>query len=53
MASGPITSRQIDWGNNGNGDRILFFGGDEAPKSLQLVTVAVKLKDACSLEEKL
>ena len=53
MASGPITSRQIDWGNNGNGDRILFFGGDEAPKSLQLVTVAVKLKDACSLERNL
>ena len=29
---------------------ILFWG---APKSLQMVTVAMKLKDACSLEEKL
>ena len=38
------------WGNNGNNDR-LYFGG--APKSLQMVTAAMKLKDACSLEEKL
>ena len=30
---------------------MLFFGG--APKSLQMVTAAMKLKDACSLEEKL
>ena len=45
MASGPITSWQID----GNSDR-LFSG---APKSLQMVTAAMKLKDACSLEEKL
>jgi len=37
------------WGNNGNSDR-LYFG---APKSLQMVTAAMKLKDACSLEEKL
>ena len=37
------------WGNNGNSDR-LFFG---APKSLQMVTAAMKLKDAHSLEEKL
>ena len=37
-------------GNSGNSDR-LYFGG--APKSLQLVTAAMKLKDACSLEEKL
>ena len=35
------------WGNNGNSDR-LFWG---APKSLQMVTAAMKLKDACSLEE--
>ena len=35
--------------NNGNSDR-LFLG---APKSLQMVTAAMKLKDACSLEEKL
>ena len=38
------------WGNNGNSDR-LYFGG--APKSLQMVTAAMKLKDACFLEEKL
>ena len=38
------------WWNSGNGDR-LYFG--VAPKSLQMVTVAMKLKDACSLEEKL
>ena len=39
-----------NWVNNGNSDR-LFLGG--APKSLQMVTAARKLKDACSLEEKL
>ena len=38
------------WGNNGNSDR-LYFGGLQ--KSLQMVTEAMKLKDACSLEEKL
>ena len=38
------------WGNNGNSER-LYFGG--APKSLQIMTTAMKLKDACSLEEKL
>ena len=48
MASSPITSWQIDR-KNGNSDR-LFRG---APKSLQIVTAAMKLKDACSLEEKL
>ena len=37
------------WENNGNGES-LFFG---APKSLQMMTAAMKLKDACSLEEKL
>ena len=31
------------WGNNGNSDRLLFWG---APKSLQMVTAAMKLKDA-------
>ena len=36
------------WVNSGNSDR-LFWG---APKSLQMVTAAMKLKDACSLEEK-
>ena len=38
------------WGNSGNSDR-LYFGG--APKSLQMVTAAMKLKDAYSLEGKL
>ena len=37
------------WGNNGNSDT-LFFG---APKSLQMETAAMKLKDTCSLEGKL
>ena len=37
------------WGNNGNSEK-LFWG---APKSLQMVTAAMKLKDAYSLEEKL
>ena len=37
------------WGNNGNSDRLFSW----APKSLQMVTAAMKLKDACSLEEKL
>ena len=36
-------------GNNGNGEE-LFLG---APKSLQMLTAAMKLKDTCSLEEKL
>ena len=38
------------WGNNGNSGRLYFLG---APKSLQLVTAAMKLKDAYSLEGKL
>ena len=49
MASGPNTSWQIDGEKNGN-RQILFSW---APKSLQMVTAAMKLKDACSLEEKL
>ena len=36
------------WGNSRNNDRLFFW----APKSLQMVTAAMKLKDACSLEEK-
>ena len=48
MASGPITSWQI-MGNSGNSVR-LFWG---APKSLQMVIAAMKLKDAYSLKEKL
>ena len=46
MASGPITSWEVD------GETVadfIFW----APKSLQMVTTAMKLKDACSLEEKL
>ena len=37
------------WGNNGNSDRLFSW----APKSLQMVIAAMKLKDACTLEEKL
>ena len=47
MASGPITSWEIDGETVGT---VLFFW---APKSLQMVTAAMKLKDAYSLEEKL
>ena len=51
MASSPITPWQIDiWGSNGSGDRLYSLG---LQKSLQMVTVAIILKDACSLEEKL
>ena len=49
MASGPITSWQID-GETVEQWQTLFFW---TPKSLQMVTAAMKLKDACSLEEKL
>ena len=49
MASGPITSWQID----GDTMETVIDFILEAPKSLQMVIVAVKLKDACSLEEKL
>ena len=49
MASGPITSWQID-GETVETVRDFILG---APKSLQMVTVAMKLKDACSWEEKL
>ena len=47
MVSGPITSWQVD---EEKVERILFSW---APKSLWTVTAAMKLKDACSLEEKL
>ena len=49
MASGPITSWQID-GETVETVRNFIFG---APKSLHMVTAAMKLKDVCSLEEKL
>ena len=41
------------WGNNGNQDRVYLFIYFWTPKSLQRVNAVVKLKDACSLEEKL
>ena len=49
MASGPITSWQIN-GETMEPVRDFIFGGS---KSLQVVTLAMKLKDICSLEEKL
>ena len=49
MASCPITSWQIDGGNNGNSDRLYSW----APKSLQMVIEAMKLNNAYSLEGKL
>ena len=50
MTSGPITSWEID-GETMETVADFIFGG--APKSLQMVTAAMKLKDACSLEGKL
>ena len=49
MASSPITSWQID-GETMETVADFIFG---APKSLQMVSAAMKLKDACFLEEKL
>ena len=49
MASCPITSWQIDGETMETMRNFMFWG----PKSLQMVTVAMKLNDACSLEEKL
>ena len=51
MATGPITSRQID-GETMETVTDFILGG-RAPKSLQMVTATMKLKDAFSLEEKL
>ena len=48
MASSSITSWEIDEETVEQGLTLFFW----APKSLQMVTVAMKLKDACSLEEK-
>ena len=48
MASSPITSWQIDGETM---EKVTDFSW--APKSLQIVTAAMKLKDACSLAEKL
>ena len=49
ILSGPITSWQID-GETWKQWQTLFWG---APKSLQMVTTVMKLKDACFLKEKL
>ena len=49
MTSGPITSWQIDGETVGTVTGFILG----APKSLQMVTAAMKLKDACSLEKKL
>ena len=49
MPSGPITSWQIDGETMETVSDFIFW----APKSLQMVTAAMKLKDACSLEETL
>ena len=49
MASGPITSWEIDGETVETVSDFIFW----APKSLQTVTAAMKLKDACSLEGKL
>ena len=50
MASGPITSWQIDGETMETVTDFFFF---LAPKSLQMMTATMKLKDTCSLEEKL
>ena len=50
MASGPITSWQID---GETVETVADFTGGGSPKSLQMVSAAMKLKDASSLEEKL
>ena len=48
MASGPITSQKID---EETMETVTYFSW--APRSLQMVTAAIKSKDACFLEEKL
>ena len=50
MASGPITSWEIDEETMETLSEFILGG---APKSLQMVIAAMKLKDTCSLEEKL
>ena len=50
MASGPITSWEIDGETVETVSDFIFWG---APKPPQIVTAAMELKDACSLEEKL
>ena len=50
IASGPITSWQIDMETMETVRDFIFL---DAPKSLQMMTAAIKLKDTCSMEEKL
>ena len=50
MASSPITSWQIDGGSSGNSDRLYFLG---LQNHCKMVIEPMKLKDICSLEEKL
>ena len=47
MAFGPINTWQLDWETMETVTEFIFW----APKSLQMVTTATKLKDPCSLEE--
>ena len=49
MAPGPISSWQIDGKTMETVSDFIFW----APKSLKMMTAAIKLKDTCSLEEKL
>ena len=51
MASGPITSWQTDGETKPTVTDFIFLGGIQ--KSVQMVTAAMKIKDVCSLEEKL
>ena len=54
MASDPVTSWQIDGETVETVTGFIFGGGERGPpKSLQMVTAAMKLKDTYSLEEKL
>ena len=50
MASGPITSWQINWETVAD---FIFVGGGGSKITAAMVIAAMKLKDACSLEEKL
>ena len=50
MASGPISSWQINGGNNGNSNRLYFFG---LQNHCKMVIAAMKLKDTCYLKKEL
>ena len=53
MVSGPITSKQIDGETMETETDFIYLFNYLSPKSLQMVTAAIKSKDACSLEENL